>query len=65
MTALRGIGVHGGMVGFDLRVNGTEFCSKAVDGGAYRKKVKLEFIRPSRPVENGFIESFNGRLRDE
>jgi putative transposase len=27
--------------------------------------VRLEFIRPGRPVENGFIESFNGRLRDE
>jgi putative transposase len=45
--------------------NGTEFCSKAVDGWAYRKGVKLEFIRPGRPIENGFIESFNGRLRDE
>ena len=45
--------------------NGTEFCSKALDGWAYRKGVKLEFIRPGRPVENGFIESFNGRLRDE
>jgi putative transposase len=27
--------------------------------------VKLDFIRPGRPTENGFIESFNGRLRDE
>jgi putative transposase len=45
--------------------NGTEFCSRAVDGWAYRKGVKLEFIRPGRPAENGFIESFNGRLRDE
>ena len=45
--------------------NGTEFCSKAVDGWAYRKGVKLEFFRPGRPVENAFIESFNGRLRDE
>ncbi len=45
--------------------NGTEFCSKAVDAWAYRKGVALEFIRPGRPVENGFIESFNGRLRDE
>jgi putative transposase len=45
--------------------NGTEFCSKAVDAWAYRHRVTLEFIRPGRPVENGFIESFNGRLRDE
>jgi putative transposase len=27
--------------------------------------VQLDFIRPGRPVENGYIESFNGRLRDE
>jgi putative transposase len=27
--------------------------------------VHLDFIRPGRPVENGYIESFNGRLRDE
>jgi putative transposase len=27
--------------------------------------VKLDFIRPGKPVENAFIESFNGRLRDE
>jgi putative transposase len=45
--------------------NDTEFCSKAVDDWAYRKGVRLDFIRPGRPVENGFIESFNGRLRDE
>ena len=32
---------------------------------AYRRGVQLEFIRPGRPVENAFIESFNGRLRDE
>jgi putative transposase len=45
--------------------NGTEFCSKAVDAWAYRKGVTMDFIRPGRPCENGFIESFNGRLRDE
>ncbi len=27
--------------------------------------VQLDFIRPGKPVQNGFIESFNGRLRDE
>lgn len=45
--------------------NGTEFTSKALDHWAYRKGVHLDFIRPGRPVENGYIESFNGRLRDE
>jgi putative transposase len=45
--------------------NGTEFASKAMDHWAYSNGVHLDFIRPGRPVENGYIESFNGRLRDE
>lgn len=45
--------------------NGTEFCSRALDAWAYEHGVKLDFIRPGKPVDNGFIESFNGRLRDE
>ena len=45
--------------------NGAEFCSRAMDAWAYQTGVKLDFIRPGRPAENGFIESFNGRLRDE
>jgi putative transposase len=45
--------------------NGTEFCSKALDEWAYRKGIKLEFIRPGKPMENGYIESFNGKLREE
>ena len=36
-----------------------------MDAWAYAHDVRLEFIRPGRPVENAFIESFNGRLRDE
>ena len=45
--------------------NGTEFTSRVLDDWAWRNGVQLEFIRPGRPVENGMIESFNGRLRDE
>ena len=45
--------------------NGTEFYSQAMDRWAYRHGVELAFIRPGRPSENGYIESFNGRLRDE
>ena len=45
--------------------NGSEFFSKAMDAWAYRNKVQLDFIRPGKPVENAYIESFNGRLRDE
>jgi transposase InsO family protein len=45
--------------------NGTEFVSKAMDGWADGHDVRLDFIRAGRPVENAFIESFNGPLRDE
>ena len=45
--------------------NGTEFASKAMDLWAYTNGVHLDFIRPGRLAENGYIESFNGKLRDE
>jgi len=45
--------------------NGSEFCSRALESWAMSNEMRLCFIRPGRPVENGFIESFNGRLRDE
>ena len=45
--------------------NGTEFTSKALDEWAYRRGVKLDYTRPGKPTDNGLIESFNGRLRDE
>ncbi len=45
--------------------NGSEFFSKEMDAWAYRRGVKLDFIRPGKPVENAFIERFNGKLRDE
>lgn len=45
--------------------HGTEFTSRALEDWAYRRGAKLDFIRPGKPAENGHIESFNGRLRDE
>lgn len=45
--------------------NGSEFASRAMDAWAYGHGIHLDFIRPGKPVENGYIESFNGRLRDE
>jgi putative transposase len=44
---------------------GTEFYSRAMEAWAYQYGVQLDFIRPGRPVENSYIESFNRRLRDE
>jgi putative transposase len=45
--------------------NGPEFAGKTLDEWAYRRGVKLNFIRPGKPVENAYAESFIGRLRDE
>lgn len=45
--------------------NGGEFAGKAMETWAYQNGVKLDLIRPGKPVENGYIESFHGRLRDE
>lgn len=45
--------------------NGPEFVSLALDQWAAAHGVTLDFIRPGHPVENCFIESFNGKLRDE
>jgi putative transposase len=45
--------------------NGVEFASKILDQWAYLNGVELDFIRPGKPTENGLIESFNGRVRDE
>jgi len=45
--------------------HGTEFQSRALEDWAWRRGVQLDFIRPGKPTENAFIESFNGRLRDE
>ena len=45
--------------------NGPEFAGRALDAWAYRRGVKLHFIRPGKPVENAYIESFNGKFRDE
>jgi putative transposase len=45
--------------------NGPEFVSLALDQWASAHAIRLDFIRPGHPVENCFIESFNGKLRDE
>jgi putative transposase len=45
--------------------HGTEFMSRALEDWAFARGVQLDFIRPGKPVENAFIEAFNGRLRDE
>ena len=45
--------------------NGPEFAGRALDLWAYAQGVTLHFIEPGKPIQNAFIESFNGKLRDE
>lgn len=45
--------------------NGTEFTGRAFEVWTLERGVRVNFIRPGKPVENSYAESFNGRLRDE
>jgi putative transposase len=44
--------------------NGPEFQSRALDAWAHQRGVTRQFSRPGKPVDNTFIEAFNGRVRD-
>jgi len=49
-----------------IRVDqGSEFISRDMDLWAYQRGVTLDFSRPGKPTDNAFIESFNGRFRQE
>lgn len=45
--------------------NGPEFAGKVLDAWAYAHGLKLNFIEPGKPQQNAYIESFNGKFRDE
>ena len=45
--------------------NGKEFCGRAMLNWAHQRGVQLRQIQPGKPNQNAYIESFNGRLRDE
>lgn len=45
--------------------NGTEFTARAMDQWAASHNVMLDFTRPGHPIDNAFIESYNGKFRDE
>jgi putative transposase len=45
--------------------HGTEFMSRVLEDWAYTSGVELDFTRPGKPTDNSYIESFNGKLRDE
>jgi putative transposase len=57
-----------GMVGLPKAIvvdNGPEFAGRRLDALAYTRGVALHFIRPGKPIESAYVESFNGKFRDE
>jgi len=65
ITQLFNLFVFRGIPEYIRSDNGPEFTSKAIRGWLNRIGVKTLFIEPGSPWENGYIESFNGKLRDE
>ncbi len=45
--------------------HGPEFAGKALDQWAYQRGIRLHFIAPGKPTQNAYVESFNGKFRDE
>jgi putative transposase len=65
VRALNEIAVKDGLPEIIMIDNGPEFIGKALDAWAYQRGIKLHYINPGKPVENAYIESFNGKFRDE
>ena len=65
IRVLEQLSVTRGLPG-EIRVdNGPEFVSRAVRSWCEDKQILLRYIQPGRPMQNGHVESFNGRFRDE
>lgn len=48
-----------------LTDNGPEFAGTALDAWTYKRKINHQFIQPGKPNQNAYVESFNGKVRDE
>ncbi len=59
------LAVHRGLPQAIRTDNGKEFCGRAMLTWAHERSVRLFLIQPGKPNQNAYIESFNGRLRDE
>lgn len=56
---------HRGKPGMIVSDNGTELTSNAILTFAADRQINWHYIAPGKPMQNGFVESFNGRMRDE
>lgn len=62
---LERIGAHRDLPKIIRTDNGKEFCGKAMLSWAHERSIALRLIEPGKPNQNAYVESFNGRLRDE
>ena len=62
---LTGLIERRGKPGMIVSDHGTEFTSNAMLGWAEEHRIEWHYIAPGKPMQNGYIESFNGRMRDE
>lgn len=65
IEVLEKLRVERGLPEIVITDNGSEFTSRAFDAWAYARGVRISYIQPGKPVQNCYIESFNGTLRDE
>lgn len=65
VRVLEALGRSRGLPSVIVMDNGPEFTSRVLDQWAYERGVELHFIQPGKPVQNAFVESFNGKFRDE
>jgi putative transposase len=57
--------LRGGLPQILVMDNGSEFTGRALDAWANKHQIKLHFVDPGRPMQNAYVESFNGKFRDE
>jgi|TARA_B100001971_G_scaffold142562_1_gene131737 transposase InsO family protein len=62
---LTAIIAHRGKPGMIVSDHGTELTSNAILAWCAEHKIDWHYIAPGKPMQNGFVESFNGRMRDE
>lgn len=65
MRVLDRLGEESGLPEAITLDNGPEFRGRTLDAWSYRTGVRLSFIEPGKPQQNGYVESFNRRLRNE
>lgn len=65
IEVLEALRVERGLPEVLITDNWSEFTSRAFDAWAYSRDIKIDFIQPGKPYQNGYIESFNRTFRDD